>query len=140
MNYLFDTCVLSEIQQKVPNAKVLDWIDGIDDERIYISCITIGEIKRGIISVIDEMKRTRLIRWYEDDLLARFGDHIVPIDTAVMEVWGSIIGELDKKSIRIPIMDSLIGAIAIHKRLSVVTRNEEDFKRMGARMVNPWIN
>lgn len=139
MNYLFDTCVISEVQKKIPNQKVLDWIDGIEDEKIYISCITIGEIKRGIVSVDDESKRTRLIRWYEDDLLAKFGDHIVPIDTAVMEVWGSVIGELDKKHLNMPLMDSLIGAIALHKRLAVVTRNVDDFTQIGARVVNPWV-
>lgn len=139
MNYLFDTCVISEVQKKIPNQKVLDWIDGIEDERIYISCITIGEIKRGIVSVDDDSKRTRLIRWYEDDLLAKFGDHIVPIDTAVMEVWGSVIGELDKKHLIMPLMDSLIGAIALHKRLAVVTRNVDDFMQIGARIVNPWV-
>jgi len=138
VNYLFDTCVISEVQKKIPNQKVLDWIDGIEDERIYISCITIGEIKRGIVSVDDENKRTRLIRWYEDDLLAKFGDHIVPIDTGVMEVWGSVIGDLDKKDLSMPLMDSLIGAIALHKRLAVVTRNVDDFIQIGARIVNPW--
>ena len=138
MNYLFDTCVISEIQNKAPNEKVLDWINGIEDERIYISCITIGEIKRGIVAAQNEAKRTRLIRWYEDDLLARFGDHIIGIDTVVMEKWGDVVGDLDRSSISIPVMDSLIAAIALHKRLAVVTRNEKDFIRIGVRVINPW--
>ena len=138
MNYLFDTCVISEVQSKTPNPKILTWINGIEDERIYISCITIGEIKRGIVAVSNETKRTRLIRWYEDDLLARFGDHILNIDTPTMEKWGGIAGELDKTDQAVPLMDSLIAATAIHKRLAIVTRNDRDFIKMGARIVNPW--
>lgn len=134
---LLDTCVISELVVKKPDEKVIEWIDNIEQESVYLSIITIGEIRKGI-EKLPESKRKITLQWLNDELLIRFRGKILAINTDVMLVWGELTGKLEIQGKKMPAMDSLIAAIAIHNNCSLVTRNEDDFKYAGLIIVNPW--
>lgn len=138
MNYLLDTCVISELVARQPEPKVVNWIDAIEDERIYLSVITIGEIKRGIEKLPESSRRQALADWLGSDLLLRFRGRILAVDTAVMLRWGELVAKMEGAGRPLPAMDSLIAALALSHNLHLVTRNEKDFQGTGVIMVNPW--
>jgi tRNA(fMet)-specific endonuclease VapC len=138
MRFLLDTCVISELVAKQPDPGVVRWVDSIDEERLYLSAVTIGEIKKGIERLSNSRRKSALSEWLEDDLLIRFEDKILPIDTPVMLVWGELAADLEKQGKKMPAIDSMIAAIALHGRLSLVTRNEDDFANSGVAIINPW--
>jgi predicted nucleic acid-binding protein len=138
MKYLFDTCVISELVAKRPNQKVIDWIDQLDPDSVYLSVITIGEIRKGVEKLPDSPRKATLQAWLTDELLVRFNGRILPIDIAVILVWGQLIGRLELKGKKMAAIDSLIAASALHNKCELVTRNEDDFKHAGVKIVNPW--
>ena len=115
------------------------WIDSVDEDKLFLSAITIGEIKRGIEKLADSKRKTALAEWLEDDLLARFRDRILPIDIPVMLVWGKLASDLEKQGRPMPAIDSLIAATCLHGQLGLVTRNENDFAHSGIAVINPWV-
>ena len=138
MTYLLDTCVISELVAKQPNLHVVQWIDSMDEDKLFLSAVTIGEIKRGIEKLADSTRKSALAEWLEGDLLLRFTDRILPIDTPVMLVWGQLTADLEKQGRPMPAIDSLIAATCLQARLDLVTRNESDFAHSGVAVVNPW--
>ena len=138
MRYLLDTCVISELVAKQPDPRVVQWIDSIDEEKTYLSVITIGEIKREIEKLPTSERKKMLIEWLDDDLLTRFKDNILSIDTEVMLVWGELTADLEVRGKKMPAIDSLIAAIALRGSLSLVTRNEDDFRNTNVATINPW--
>jgi len=138
MKYLLDTCVISELVAKQPHPGVVAWVDGLDEERLFVSAITIGEIKKGIEKLPESSRRSQLGEWLEASLLIRFQDRVLPVDTQVMLVWGCLAAELERQGRRMPAMDSLIAATALQGELHLVTRNENDFAQSGVLVINPW--
>ena len=138
MRYLLDTCVIWELVSRQPHPGVVDWIDGIDEERLFLSVISIGEINKGIQKLPDSRRKDKLIGWLGDDLLIRFRDRILPIDIQTMLTWGELAASLDKQGRPMPAIDSLIAAITLQGGLTLVTRNEDDFKHAGLAVLNPW--
>jgi len=139
MKYLLDTCVISELIARNPSGKVVEWIDRIDPEHIYLSVITIGEIRKGIQKLPDSHRKATLQEWLFNDLLDRFQGRILPIDTEVILTWGQLVGNLESQGKKMAAMDSLIAAIVLCGGLKLVTRNEEDFKHTEIPLANPWI-
>ena len=138
MRYLLDTCVISELVARHPNPGVVQWIDAIDEERLCLCVISIGEIIKGIEKLPDSRRKDVLVRWLHEDLLPRFRDRILPIDTQTMLVWGKLVATLEKQGQKMPAIDSLVAAIALQGDLNLVTRNESDFKASGVSVINPW--
>jgi len=138
MTFLLDTCVVSELVARQPNPAVVHWVDGVGEDRLFLSVITIGEIKRGIEKLAGSTRRSAVQEWLEDDLLVRFRDRILPIDTAVMLVWARLAADLDKQGKRMPAIDALIAATCLQGRLDLVTRSESDFAHTGVTVINPW--
>lgn len=136
MNYLLDTNVLSELVKSKPDSKVLAWFQNIPNESLYLSVISIGEIRKGLETVQDSRRKEKLRMWLEHELLAWFGDHIKPIDLPVAECWGRLLATVKRP---VPAMDSLIAATAIHFDLAVVTRNTQDFHYPALTIINPWL-
>jgi tRNA(fMet)-specific endonuclease VapC len=130
--------VVSELVAAQPDAGVVRWIDSMAEERLYLSAVTIGEIKKGIERLTNTRRKSALSEWLEDDLLIRFEGRILPIDTPVMLVWGELTAELETQGRKMPAIDSLIAAIALQRKLSLVTRDEDDFANSGVVVVNPW--
>lgn len=138
MNYLWDTNVISELVVKQPSTKGMQWLSRLDDHQIYLSVITIGEIKKGIEKLPDSARKPTLRNWLDNDLLARFRPQILPIDLDVMLAWGQLTALLYKKGRTMPAPDSLIAALALHRQLHLTTRNADDFKNTGVTVINPW--
>ena len=138
MKYLLDTNVISELVAKQPLQQVIDCLDNTDDNLIYLSVITIGELKKGIERLPESMRKTALRDWLTDELLLRFQGHILPLDTEVMLTWGVLTATLEQKERKLPVMDSLIAAIALRGQFVLVTRNEADFADTGVTILNPW--
>ena len=139
MNYLLDTCVLSEFTRRQPSDKVIRWVNSVDEDRLFLSVVTIGEIQRGIERLPESARKTELLVWMTNGLVQRFEQRILPIDTAVMFLWGSLIANLEKQGKPAGIMDSLIIATALQHNHIVATRNTKDFVPSGVQTINPWI-
>ena len=138
MRYLLDTCVISELVAKHPNPRVVGWVDNVDEGTLYLSALTIGEIKKGIEKLPASSRKSALAEWLEDGLLIRFEGRILPIDAPVALVWGKLTADLERQGRPIPAIDSLIAATALQGQLSLVTRNEADFAGCGVAVINPW--
>ena len=138
MSYLLDTNVISELISKRSNKKVVEWLDHLDSNTIYLSVITIGEIRKGIEKLPPSKRRERIKEWLESDLLLRFQGRILEITTEVMLIWGELTGRLEKEGRPITAIDSLIAAIALQGNYRLVTRNEHDFQYTGVTIINPW--
>ena len=138
MKYLLDTNIISEFISQNPNQKVVKYILTLNETDLYLSAITIGEIKAGIEKLDASRKKETLTQWLEKDLLIRFENRIVFIDTDVMLKWGEINNRLKKSGTPLPIMDSIIGASCEVFNMTLITRNEKDFKKIYTKIVNPF--
>lgn len=107
-------------------------------ETLYLSFITIGEIAKGIGKIPASQRKESLTTWLTETLPNRFQDRILGIDAPTMVLWGNFVGQLEQNGRILPVMDSLIAAMALHHALSLVTRNEKDFAGTGVVIVNPW--
>ena len=135
MSYLVDTNVLSELVRAKPAKKVLEWFETIPNEAIYISVLTLGEIRKGV-EALTILKRKETLRvWLEMELPEWFGNRILPIDWHVADRWGRLQYEMKKP---LPAIDSLIAATALHYDLRLVTRNKRDFQFPSLQVINPW--
>ena len=138
MRFLLDTCVVSELVARQPDPGVVQWVDSVDEERLYLSVITIGEIKKGIERLAESERKRMLSGGLEDDLLIRVQDRILPIDTGVMLLWGKLTADLETRGRKMPAIDSLLAAIALEGGFNLVTRNEDDFAHSGVQIISPW--
>lgn len=140
MNYILDTNIVSELIVKRPNQKVVEWLKGIDINNIFLSVITIGEIKKGIEKLPESQRKQNIQDWFENDLLIRFDGRILPLDLSVMLLWGELVGQLEKKGRKLPPLDSLIAATTKYHNYTLVTRNEKDFEGIEIMVFNPFPN
>jgi predicted nucleic acid-binding protein len=138
MNYLLDTCVLSEFTRRQPDQNVIAWLDSIEEEKLFISVITVGEIQRGIERLPDSHRKTELLVWMNNGLLQRFAARMVVIDALTMFMWGSLTARMEAAGQPMGVMDSLIAASALQNNLIVATRNVADFLPSGVQVINPW--
>ncbi|WP_420629230.1 type II toxin-antitoxin system VapC family toxin [Candidatus Leptofilum sp.] len=138
MNYLLDTCVISELAAKNPNLQVLAWIDNVPDEHIFLSVLTIGEIQRGISKLPDSNRKDSLTDWLETNLLNRFSGRFLTLDVEVTLRWGDMVASLEKMGRPLPAIDSLFAAQALTYKMTFVTRNVKDFIDTGVNLLNPW--
>jgi len=137
VKYLLDTCVISELVKNSPNPMVLDWLNNTPSERLFLSVITIGEIRKGLTKLPDSKRKDRLTEWL-NTLLEDYQDRIYSIDLVVAENWGVMQGQAEKSGMPMSSMDSLIAAIAYTHNLVLVTRNAIDFKASNLPINNPW--
>jgi tRNA(fMet)-specific endonuclease VapC len=138
MNYLLDTNVISELIARQPNPQVVAWVDSMDPSTVFLSVITIGEIRKGIEKAASPERRAALSTWLNSDLLVRFDGKIATITAGVALRWGELTGRLEQAGRPAAALDSLIAAITLEGDFTLVTRNEGDFAHTGVRMVNPW--
>lgn len=140
MNLLLDTNVLSEVQRPVPEPKVLEWLDTVDEDRVFISVASIAELRRGVALMDAGRRRAALAAWLANDLPARFADRILPIDHAVAERWGDLMAQSRRSGVALSVMDAFFAATALAKDITLVTRNVRDLEAFGVLLLNPWDN
>ena len=138
MRYLLDTCVVSELVKPRPEPKVVRWIDAIEEGKLFLSVLTLGELEKGIAKLPDSPRRDLLREWLEQDLNERFARRILSVDGAVAVVWGRMQGEAESVGTKLPVIDSLLAATAQVHHLTLASRNVADFERCGAAVFNPW--
>lgn len=138
MSYLLDTNVLSEVRRPAPDANVLIWLDRVDEDRVYLSVISIAEIARGVALLDAGRRRDELAAWLEHELPARFESRLIQIDAQTALTWGRLMGEAKKAGRGLSVMDGWIAAIALVHDLVLVTRNIRDFEGLGIPLLDPW--
>jgi predicted nucleic acid-binding protein len=138
MNYILDTNIISELVAKQPNQRVVEWIDSLDPNHVFLSVITIGELRKGVEKLAESPRKEVLRDWLITDLLNRFSGRILSLDIDVMLTWGALTGQLERIGRPLPAIDSLIAAQALQHASILATRNEQDFKDTGIALLNPW--
>ena len=136
--YLLDTNVVSEIRRPQPEAKVLAWLDSNDPELLYLSVMTLGEIRTGIDRMPEGKQRTFLNYWFTDELLPWLAGRILPVTDVIAERWGALDAKQRLQGRPLNTADGLIAATAAVHGLTMVTRNVEDFSGLGVVLLNPW--
>ncbi len=138
MNFLLDTNVVSEWTKARPDPGVVQWLDEADEDRIFVSVVTLAELRRGVMRLPAGSRRTRLERWLAHDVRERFAARVLPIDEAIADRWGSIMADRETSGRTMSVMDAFIAATAEHHDLTLVTRNASDFDARRNRLFNPW--
>lgn len=138
MTYLLDTNVVSEWVRQRPNPGVVAWLADVDEDRVFLSVVTLAELRHGIERLADGTRRKRLDRWVREELPVRFEGRLLPIDGQVTNRWGEVVAQRDAAGRPIGIMDAFIAATASVHDLKLVTRNESDFGTTVNEIVNPW--
>jgi hypothetical protein len=133
-----DTNVISELVKRRPEPRVTAWIDSIDENLLFLSVVTLGEIRRGIALLRDGSRRVTLEAWLDSDLVSRFTERILPIDRAVADRWGRLAAEAASAKSPLPVIDGLLAATALDQNLTLVTRNTKDIAATGVPVFNPW--
>ena len=136
--FLLDTNTVSELVSLKPNQRVSDWLEASDENQLYLSVMTLGEIRQGVAALPPSKKRTALETWLEVDLQSRFAGRLLPVDGAVADRWGRLMAQSQAIGMTLPVVDCLLAATALQHDLTVVTRNASDFAVAGLRVANPW--
>ncbi|HSK71368.1 MAG TPA: type II toxin-antitoxin system VapC family toxin [Pyrinomonadaceae bacterium] len=137
MSFLLDTCIISEPKQKQPSEKVLGWLETQDETKLFLSVLTVGEIRKGITRLDSGRKKAELEKWLEK-LRIRFSRRILPLTEKTFLVWGKMYGEFEKKGIIRPAFDSLLEATALEHDMVFVTRSVRNFQKSRVTILNPW--
>jgi predicted nucleic acid-binding protein len=137
--FLLDTNVISEIIKLKPEPKVIQWLEATKEELLFLSVLTIGEIRKGIHLHPNAARRAKLEAFLASDVRERFEDRILPIDDAVAERWGVLAAKAKaERNHTLPVIDGLLAATALHHNLTFVTRNAGDAAATGVPVFNPW--
>lgn len=136
--FLFDTNIVSELVKPRPNVKVVQWVDSISEDLIYLSVLTIGEIRKRIQKLPTSKRRAVLEQWLQEELRVRFDGRILPITERVADRWGNISADAEMAKQLLPVIDGLLAATAQEHNLTFVTRNSKDIHLTGVRSFNPW--
>ena len=137
MSYLLDTNVISETIRREQNKLVSRWFEQIPSEALFVSVLTLGELRKGIERLADKKRKEKLRLWLEHELPEWFEGRVLPVNLAVAERWGRLLAEVGRP---VPAIDSLLAATALHYELRLVTRNTGDFNYPGLEVINPWQN
>lgn len=135
MSYLIDTNIISELRRKDANPGVVEWFADRPANTLHLSVLTLGEIRKGVEALPNSKRKLTLRDWLEVDLPAFFTGRILPVDEAVVDRWGRLLARIKRTA---PAIDSLIAATALQYGLTLVTRNESDFKFPELDVINPW--
>ena len=136
MSFLLNTNVISELVKPNPDEAVLKWVNSIEEDKLYLSVITIGEIRKGVAGIQDLRRQEKIVQWLEDELPEYFEDRILSIDIKIADMWGQL--QSKNKGYTLPAIDGLIAATAKVFDLILVTRNVKDFIHAPVETLNPW--
>jgi len=138
VSFLLDTNVVSEWTKARPNPGVIEWLHQADEDRVFLSVITLAELRFAVDRLPAGARRQRLDAWLRDDLPLRFESRLVPIDVSIADTCGRITAEAEKARRTVAAMDALLAATAIARGLTLVTRNVGDFQGLVPALATPW--
>jgi len=139
VNYLIDTNALSELTKIKGDTKVIQWFNETPNYELFLSVLTIAEIRKGIEKLKDSSKKDVLTTWLQTELDERFKNRILSFGISEAMIWGKLTARMENTGINLPIIDSMIAAIALSKNAILVTRNTKDFEATGVKLLNPWL-
>lgn len=123
MSYLLDTNIISEVLRKEPSVRVMAWLKAIPSTQLYVSVLTLGELRKGIEKLKTSKRKIDLTLWFEQEFINWFGENILPIDQVVTERWGYLAATSKQP---FPAIEGLLAATALTNNLKMVTRNLKD--------------
>lgn len=135
MSYLIDTNVISELRRPSPDTGVVQWFSQRPASSLFLSVLTLGEIRKGVEKLKDRHQQIELIDWLENDLVIFFSGRILSIDSAVADRWGRLVAGAGRT---VSAIDSLLAATAVEHDLILVTRNIKDLEGLAVTTYNPW--
>lgn len=138
MSFLIDTNIVSETTRPRPHPGVMAWLAGVDEDRVYLSVVTLAEVRHGIERLPAGQRRRRLDAWLREDLVLRFEGRILPISAEIADAWGRIVAHRDTIGRPIGVMDAFIAATAATHALTLVTRDVAGFAAVVGKIENPW--
>jgi len=134
---LLDTCVLSELRHPKGNAGVRRAVDAFDNESLFVSVLSIGEIAKGI-ALLKESQNKRALQIWLQTLERHYGNRLLPVDLETSRIWGELTAGAQRVGRTVPASDGLIAATARRHGLHVMTRNTADFEPTEVLLLNPW--
>ncbi len=137
--FLLDTNVISELVRPRPEPNVTNWIEATNETLLYLSVLTLGEVRKGIASLRNTSRRVALEAWLDSDLALRFANRILPVDQSVADRWGRIAAQSAAQGSPLSVIDGLLAATALDHNLTLVTRNVKDVAVTGVPLFNPWM-
>jgi toxin FitB len=137
VSFLLDTNAVSEWVKPRPNSGLVRWMESADEDRLFISVVSLAELHYGVERLAVGKRRTRLEQWLQHELRLRFEDRILPVDAGVAEAWGRVVSRSDAVGRPIGAMDAFLAATAETHHLTLVTRNVLDFPLL-RNILNPW--
>lgn len=138
--YLVDTNVISELAKPSPQPAVRQWAQEVDPDSLFISVITVGELRKGIVLHPDPVRRARLDKWKREVLANWFAGRILDITDDIAERWGELSALSQQAGRPLPVLDLLLAASAAEHRLTIVTRNAAHFQGIGVDVLSPWLS
>jgi toxin FitB len=136
--FLLDTNCISELVRANPSASVLRWVDAANESLLYLSVLTLGEIRKGVAMLPTSPRRTKLEIWLEVELKMRFAGRILSITSQIADRWGVLAAAAKRAGRALSAVDGLLAATALQHNLAIVTRNVADFDTCQVQVVNPW--
>lgn len=136
---LLDTNVISEPMRSNPNEAVSRWLDAQSVETLYLSTISLAEVRYGISLLPDGRRRDDLRARFEDDLLPHFAGRILGFEEGASAAYASLRSAARRQGVTISDFDALIAAIATSKGLPIATRDTAPFTAAGLMVINPWL-
>ena len=137
MNFLLDTNTVSEWVKPRPNPGLIGWSESADEDRIFLSVVSLAELRYGVERMAPGRRRSRLDQWLQHELPLRFEGRILPVDANVAEAWGRTVSRSEAAGRPIGAMDALLAATAETHQLTLVTRNVSHFPLLKT-VLNPW--
>lgn len=138
MSFLLDTNVLSEGGKPRPDAGVMDWLASVDEEQLFLSVVSLAELRHGVERLDQGRRKAALDLWLTNQLPARFDGRLLPIDEGTADRWGHVVAKAQAIGHPIGAMDAFLAATAEQHQLTLVTRNHSDFESCGVQLFNPW--
>ena len=135
---LLDTNVISEPQRREPDARVLDWMDAQALETLYLSAITVAELRAGIALMPTGKRRDGLHENLEKRLLPMFANRVLPFDMACTTAYAELLAKSRTAGLALETADAFMAAVAMAHGFSVATRDTSPFKAAGLNVINPW--
>jgi predicted nucleic acid-binding protein len=140
MNFLLDTNVISEWTKPRPDPGVVNWLADVDEDRIFISVVTLAELRHGIERLPPGARRDRLDTWLTEEVPLRFEERLLDVDAETANMWGRVMARGQAVGRPPGAMDAFIAAVTLRHDMMLVTRNVSDFEALSLRYLDPWSN